>query len=179
MCIRDSLHLWRGLGIGLHESRFALGNRLDRRIGIDGHRNRRRLDLGAFGLFALIAQTAHQIAELLQRHAGDRQHVRRGFKPRAAVFGAQDVGQPFEHVDADGARTRRVITRQRVMPVSYTHLDVYKRQHLNEAYVERAKRLDRDLETALIDVLYEVRPMAADDTPLETMAKMAIDGPDK
>ena len=51
--------------------------------------------------------------------------------------------------------------------------------HLNEAYVERAKRLDRDLETALIDVLYEVRPMAADDTPLETMAKMAIDGPDK
>lgn len=35
--------------------------------------------------------------------------------------------------------------------------------HLNEAYVERAKRLDRDLETALIDVLYEVRPMAADD----------------
>jgi len=51
--------------------------------------------------------------------------------------------------------------------------------HLNEAYVERAKRLDRDLETALIDVLYEVRPMAADDTPIETMAKMAMDGPDK
>lgn len=55
--------------------------------------------------------------------------------------------------------------------------------HLNEAYVERAKRLDRDLETALIDVLYEVRPMAADDTPVETpvetAARMAIDGPDK
>lgn len=51
--------------------------------------------------------------------------------------------------------------------------------HLNEAYVERAKQLDRDLETALIDVLYEVRPMAPDDSPVETMAKMAMDGPDK
>ncbi|MGL6211916.1 MAG: cation:proton antiporter [Paracoccaceae bacterium] len=29
----------------------------------------------------------------------------------------------------------------------------------NPAYVERAKQLDRDLETALIDELYEVRPM--------------------
>ncbi len=35
--------------------------------------------------------------------------------------------------------------------------------HLNESYVERAKQLDRDLETALIDELYEVRPMASDD----------------
>ena len=51
--------------------------------------------------------------------------------------------------------------------------------HLNEAYVERAKRLDRDLETALIDVLYEVRPMAADDTPLTTAPPMVTDGPDK
>lgn len=33
--------------------------------------------------------------------------------------------------------------------------------HLNDAYVERAKQLDRDLETALIDELYEVRPMAS------------------
>ena len=31
--------------------------------------------------------------------------------------------------------------------------------HLNEAYIERAKQLDRDLETALIEELYEVRPM--------------------
>ncbi len=31
--------------------------------------------------------------------------------------------------------------------------------HLNEAYVARAKQLDRDLETALIDELDEVRPM--------------------
>ena len=31
--------------------------------------------------------------------------------------------------------------------------------HLNEAYVARAKQQDRDLETALIDELYEVRPM--------------------
>jgi len=30
----------------------------------------------------------------------------------------------------------------------------------NPAYIERAKQLDRDLETALIDELYEVRPMA-------------------
>ena len=49
--------------------------------------------------------------------------------------------------------------------------------HLNEAYVERAKQLDRDLETALIDVLYEVRPMAVDETasdgPLPDMARRA------
>ena len=31
--------------------------------------------------------------------------------------------------------------------------------HLNDAYVARAKQLDRDLETALIEELYEVRPM--------------------
>lgn len=31
--------------------------------------------------------------------------------------------------------------------------------HLNDAYIARAKQLDRDLETALIDELYEVRPM--------------------
>ncbi len=31
--------------------------------------------------------------------------------------------------------------------------------HLNEAYIARAKQLDRDLESALIDELYEVRPM--------------------
>ncbi|MBC2833901.1 cation:proton antiporter [Paragemmobacter straminiformis] len=34
--------------------------------------------------------------------------------------------------------------------------------HLNDAYVERAKQLDRDLETALIEELYEVEPMQAD-----------------
>ena len=31
--------------------------------------------------------------------------------------------------------------------------------HLNEAYIARAKQLDRDLETALMDELYEARPM--------------------
>jgi monovalent cation:H+ antiporter-2, CPA2 family len=35
--------------------------------------------------------------------------------------------------------------------------------HENAAYVTRAKQLDADLETALIDVLYDVRPMAAED----------------
>jgi CPA2 family monovalent cation:H+ antiporter-2 len=42
--------------------------------------------------------------------------------------------------------------------------------HLNDAYVERAKQLDRDLETALIDELYEVRPMASapDADPADT-----------
>jgi monovalent cation:H+ antiporter-2, CPA2 family len=42
--------------------------------------------------------------------------------------------------------------------------------HLNDAYVERAKQLDRDLETALIDELYEVRPMAGapDADPADT-----------
>lgn len=37
--------------------------------------------------------------------------------------------------------------------------------HLNDAYVERAKQLDRDLETALIDELYETRPMQGEDVP--------------
>lgn len=36
--------------------------------------------------------------------------------------------------------------------------------HENAAYVARARQLDTDLETALIDVLYDVRPMAAEDT---------------
>ena len=37
--------------------------------------------------------------------------------------------------------------------------------HLNDAYVDRAKQLDRDLETALIDELYETRPMQGEDVP--------------
>jgi monovalent cation:H+ antiporter-2, CPA2 family len=32
----------------------------------------------------------------------------------------------------------------------------------NQAYIDRAKQLDRDLETALIDELYETRPLAVD-----------------
>jgi CPA2 family monovalent cation:H+ antiporter-2 len=37
--------------------------------------------------------------------------------------------------------------------------------HLNDAYVERAKQLDRDLESALIDELHDTRPMAGEDVP--------------
>ncbi|NBE06286.1 cation:proton antiporter domain-containing protein [Paragemmobacter ruber] len=37
--------------------------------------------------------------------------------------------------------------------------------HLNDAYVERAKQLDRDLESALTDELHETRPMAGEDVP--------------
>lgn len=37
--------------------------------------------------------------------------------------------------------------------------------HLNDAYVARAKQLDRDLETALIDELHETNPMAGEDVP--------------
>ena len=35
--------------------------------------------------------------------------------------------------------------------------------HLNAAYIARAKQLDRDLESALMDELHEVRPMEVDD----------------
>ncbi len=35
--------------------------------------------------------------------------------------------------------------------------------HLNDAYVDRAKQLDRDLEIALLEELYDVRPMSSDD----------------
>ncbi|PLL11009.1 potassium transporter [Tabrizicola sp. TH137] len=48
--------------------------------------------------------------------------------------------------------------------------------HLNDAYVERAKQLDRDLETALIDELHETNPMAGEDVPApytETRAEEA------
>lgn len=39
--------------------------------------------------------------------------------------------------------------------------------HENEAYVERAKQLDRDLESALMEELHEVHSMAADDSTEE------------
>jgi monovalent cation:H+ antiporter-2, CPA2 family len=35
--------------------------------------------------------------------------------------------------------------------------------HMNEAYIARAKQLDRDLESALMEELHEVKPMAAED----------------
>jgi monovalent cation:H+ antiporter-2, CPA2 family len=45
--------------------------------------------------------------------------------------------------------------------------------YLNEAYVERAKQLDRDLENALMDELHEVSAMAAEEDgeeePLPTL----------
>jgi len=43
--------------------------------------------------------------------------------------------------------------------------------HLNEAYVARAKQLDRDLEDALMEELHEVRPMAAEE-PAEALQAM-------
>ena len=38
--------------------------------------------------------------------------------------------------------------------------------HLNQPYIERAKRLDSDLETALIQELYDVKEMAASEDPI-------------
>lgn len=43
--------------------------------------------------------------------------------------------------------------------------------HLNEAYIARAKQLDRDLESALMEELHDVRPMAAED-PAEVLQAM-------
>jgi CPA2 family monovalent cation:H+ antiporter-2 len=53
--------------------------------------------------------------------------------------------------------------------------------HLNDAYVERAKQLDADMETALIDVLYDVRPMSAEaelDQPADTPASAKVAMPE-
>jgi CPA2 family monovalent cation:H+ antiporter-2 len=48
--------------------------------------------------------------------------------------------------------------------------------HMNEAYIERAKQLDRDMESALIDELFDVRPMAADDAlPARAASGLASD----
>ena len=77
------------------------------------------LTFGALALVAAIAQAGHQVGELVQRHAGDRQHVRRRLEPGAAVLGAQNVGQPFQHVDADRAGAGRVIARQRVVALRH------------------------------------------------------------
>jgi len=53
--------------------------------------------------------------------------------------------------------------------------------HENAAYIARARQLDADLETALIDVLYDVRPMAAEDggpgghvPPVETQLDLEL-----
>lgn len=63
--------------------------------------------------------------------------------------------------------------------------------HLNQPYIERAKRLDSDLETALIQELYDVKEMAASDEmdplsdqlpplhhPAETPASAKVDMPE-
>ena len=53
--------------------------------------------------------------------------------------------------------------------------------HLNAAYVDRAKQLDRDLETALIETLYEVNAMQAspdDPHPAETPASAKVAMPE-
>jgi CPA2 family monovalent cation:H+ antiporter-2 len=43
--------------------------------------------------------------------------------------------------------------------------------HLNDAYIARAKQLDRDLEIALMEELHDVKPMAADE-PAEVIEAM-------
>lgn len=46
--------------------------------------------------------------------------------------------------------------------------------HLNAAYVDRAKQLDRDLESALLDELYDVKPMASDDTAADDPKPLTV-----
>ena len=57
----------------------------------------------------------HHIGKLVQRGPCDGQHIRRPFKTGAAVFGAQQVGQTFQHVDTDRPRARRTIAGHQVM----------------------------------------------------------------
>ena len=47
--------------------------------------------------------------------------------------------------------------------------------HLNAAYVDRAKQLDRDLESALMDELHEVRPMEIDTSEDEPQVAPLMD----
>ncbi|OYW41753.1 MAG: hypothetical protein B7Z38_06980, partial [Rhodobacterales bacterium 12-64-8] len=118
----ERLHLRRGFGgrvfrfrhrgedRDLFRDRLACRNRggsfgrnLGRFRGLD------RLDLDPLGLFALVAQPGHQIGKLVQRHPGDRQHVRRRLEPGAAVLLPQDIGQTLQHVDADRAGSGGVV----------------------------------------------------------------------
>ena len=93
---------------------FALRNRRGAdRIG-RGNRHR-RAHLGPFTLDTQIAQPAHQIGELFQRHAGDRQHLGGRFKPGAAVAGAQQIGQTLQHINADRPCPGGMIARQRIV----------------------------------------------------------------
>ena len=72
------------------------------------------LELGALAALGLVTQTLHQIGELLQRHAGDREHVGLGLEPGPAVLGAQHVGQTFQHVDANRPLARGAVARHDV-----------------------------------------------------------------
>ena len=103
-----------GLGHGL-DGGLALGDRVLCLALGGGRDDRLRLDLFALATFALVAKSRHEVGELLERHAGDRQHVGRRFEPGTAVLLAQDVGQPFQHVDADGAVAGRMIAREDVV----------------------------------------------------------------
>ena len=48
-----------------------------------------------------VAEALHQLRELLERQAGDRQHLGRRLEAGAGVERANHVGEPLEHVDAD------------------------------------------------------------------------------
>ena len=73
------------------------------------------LGLGPFTARGSIAQPLHQVGELFQRRTRDREHVRRPFEPGAAILGAQQVCQTFQHIDANRAGTGGAISRHRVM----------------------------------------------------------------
>ncbi len=110
---RHDRGLWRD-GPGLHA-------RACRRLRVH------RALLGALCPLRSVPQALHQHCELLQRHPGDRQHVRRGFEPAARVLPAQHVGQPFQHVDPDRPVARRMISRHGMIPVG--HARAHRHRH--------------------------------------------------
>ena len=129
---KERLDFGDDFGFGCHlslrvkRSRRRLGHQMDQRNLFRHRVQRGRLlrlhlnhhggfDLGPFRLFALVAQARHQIDELVQRHAGDRQHIRRRFKTDPAVLGAQNVRQPLQHINPDRPGARGVIARQGIM----------------------------------------------------------------
>ncbi len=107
--------------------RHPLGGRpiLGRRLGLC----RRPRGFRPLATLPLEAQPVHDLGELLQGAAGDREHVWRRLEPCLCIHRPDHVGEPLEHVDPHGPGPAELVAR--LVPVALGHALGFRHRHMS------------------------------------------------